>query len=101
MVATLRLRRASVARKAATSAPDAGRHGAFALTMGLGVGMAGYGAGWQVGHVSALNASGALTGALRQADPDEEVALVTMVRANNLPDAWVQYRKSATIDKSG
>jgi len=37
--------------------------GGFAVAMALGVGLAGYGAGWQAGHTSALSASGALAGA--------------------------------------
>ena len=76
-------------------------YGAFAIAVALVVGLAGYGAGWQAGHVSALDASGALAGALHQAGPDAEAALVVMVRANNLPEAWAQCRRSAVADKSG
>ncbi len=76
-------------------------YGAFAVALAFGVGMAGYGVGWQAGHVTALAASGALAGALRQAGPDAEAALVSMVRANNMPDAWAQCRRSATPDKQG
>jgi hypothetical protein len=76
-------------------------YGAFAVVLALGVGMAGYGAGWQAGHNSALDESGALAGALHQAGPDAEAALVSMVRANNMPEAWRQCRKSATPDKQG
>ena len=53
------------------------------VALAFGVGLAGYGAGWQAGHTSALSAAGALAGALRQAGPDAEAALVGMVRANN------------------
>ncbi len=76
-------------------------YGAFAVALAFGVGMAGYGVGWQAGHVTALAASGALAGALRQGGRDAEAALVSMVRANNMPDAWAQCRKSATPDKQG
>ncbi len=76
-------------------------YGAFAVVLAFGVGMAGYGAGWQAGHTSALDASGALAGALHQAGPDAEAALVGMVRANNMPEAWGQCRKSATLDQQG
>jgi hypothetical protein len=76
-------------------------YGGFAVALAFGVGMAGYGVGWQAGHVTALAASGALAGALRQAGPDAEAALVSMVRANNMPDAWTQCRRSATPDKQG
>ena len=76
-------------------------YGAFAVSLALGVGLAGYGAGWQSGHTSALEASGALAGALHQAGPDAEAAFVSMVRANNVAEAWAQCRKSATIGKEG
>ena len=76
-------------------------YGAFAVALAFGVGMAGYGEGWKAGHTSALDASGALAGALRQAGPDSEAALVSMVRANNMPEAWAQCLKSATPDKQG
>jgi hypothetical protein len=76
-------------------------YGAFAVSLALGVGLAGYGAGWQAGHTSTLQASGALAGALHQAGPDAEAALVGMVRANNVAEAWAQCRKSATIGKEG
>jgi len=76
-------------------------YGAFAVSLALGVGLAGYGVGWQAGHTSALEASGALVGALHQAGPDAEAALVSMVRANNVTEAWGQCRKSATIGKEG
>jgi hypothetical protein len=75
--------------------------GGCAVALAFGVGLAGYGAGWQAGHTSALSAAGALAGALHQAGPDAEAALVGMVRANNLPDAWAQCRKSATLDSAG
>lgn len=76
-------------------------YGAFAVSLALGVGLAGYGAGWQSGHTSALEASGALAGALHQAGPDAEAALVSMVRANNVAEAWAQCLKTATSDKDG
>jgi len=67
----------------------------------IGFGLAGYGAGWQAGHTSALSASGALTGAIHQAGPDAETALVGMVRANNVAEAWAKCQKTATPDKDG
>ena len=85
----------TVTLKTATS------YGAFAVAMALGIGLAGYGAGWQAGNVSSLSASGALAGALHQAGPDAEAALVAMVRSNNVADAWATCRKSASLDKSG
>ena len=75
--------------------------GGFAVALALGVGLAGYGAGWQAGHTSALSASGALTGAIHQAGPDAETALVGMVRANNVAEAWAKCQKTATVDKDG
>jgi hypothetical protein len=75
--------------------------GGFAVALALGVGMAGYGAGWQVGRTGALSASGALAGALHQAGPDAEAALVSMVRANNVADAWAKCQTMATPDKDG
>jgi hypothetical protein len=75
--------------------------GGFAVALALGVGLAGYGAGWQAGHTSALSASGALAGAIHQAGPEAESALVRMVRANNLGEAWAACQKSATADKDG
>lgn len=76
-------------------------YGAFAVSLALGVGLAGYGAGWQAGHVSTLEAAGALAGALHQAGPDAEAALVSMVRANNIAEAWAQCRRSAAIGEEG
>jgi hypothetical protein len=75
--------------------------GGFAIALALGFGLAGYGAGWQAGHTSALSASGALTGAIHQAGPDAETALVGMVRANNVAEAWAKCQKTATPDKDG
>jgi hypothetical protein len=75
--------------------------GGFALALALGVGMAGYGAGWKDGHSSALSASGALSGAINQAGPDAENALVRMVRANNVAEAWAKCQKTAAVDKDG
>lgn len=75
--------------------------GAFSIALALGVALAGYGAGWQAGHNTALNASGALAAALRQAGPAAESDLVQMVRSNNVPDAWAKCQKSATADKGG
>ncbi len=76
-------------------------YGAFAVALAFGVGLAGYGAGWQAGHNTALGATGALAGAVQQAGPGAEAALVAMVRANNLPDAWARCQQSATPDKTG
>lgn len=75
--------------------------GGFAVALALGVGLAGYGAGWQAGHTSALSAAGALAGAIHQAGPDAETALVGMVRANNVAEAWVKCQKTATADQEG
>jgi hypothetical protein len=75
--------------------------GGFAVAVALGGGMAGYGAGWQAGNTSALSASGALAGAIHQAGPDAETALVGMVRANNVAEAWARCQKTATPDKDG
>jgi hypothetical protein len=75
--------------------------GGFAVALALGGGMAGYGAGWQAGHSSALRASGALAGAIHQAGSDAETALVGMVRANNVAEAWARCQKTATPDKDG
>jgi hypothetical protein len=41
--------------------------GGVAVALALGVGLAGYGAGFQAGHISALAATGALAGAIHQA----------------------------------
>jgi hypothetical protein len=75
--------------------------GALAVSLALGVSLAGYGAGWQAGHTSALEASGVLGGALHQGGPETEAALVGMVRANNLGEAWAQCQKTAAPDKDG
>jgi hypothetical protein len=75
--------------------------GGFAVALALGVGLAGYGAGWQAGHTSALSASGALAGAIHQAGPDAETALVGMVRANNVAEAWAKCQKTAAADQDG
>jgi hypothetical protein len=75
--------------------------GGFAVALALGVGMAGYGAGWKAGHTAALTASGALAGAIYQAGPDAENALVSMVRANNVAEAWAKCQNTATDDKNG
>jgi hypothetical protein len=75
--------------------------GGFAVALALGVGLAGYGAGWQAGHTSALGTAGALAGAIHQAGPDAETALVGMVRANNVADAWSRCQQTATADKEG
>jgi hypothetical protein len=75
--------------------------GGVAVALALGVGMAGYGAGWQDGHGSALSASGALSGAVHQAGPDAENALVGMVRSNNVAEAWAKCQTTATVDKDG
>jgi hypothetical protein len=75
--------------------------GGVAVALALGVGLAGYGAGWQTGHTSALSASGVLAGAIHQAGPDAETALVDMVRANNVAAAWAKCQETATADKAG
>ena len=75
--------------------------GGFAVALALGVGLAGYGAGWQAGHTSALSTSGALAGAIHQAGPDAETGLVGMVRANNVAEAWAKCQKTATAAKDG
>lgn len=75
--------------------------GGFAVALALGVGLAGYGAGWQAGHTSALSAWGALAGAIHQAGPDAETALVGMVRANNVAEAWAKCQQTTTADKDG
>jgi hypothetical protein len=75
--------------------------GGFAVALALGVGMAGYGAGWQAGRTAELSASGALAGAIHQAGPDAETALVGMVRANNVAEAWAKCQNTATDDKDG
>jgi hypothetical protein len=62
---------------------------------------AGYGAGWQAGRTSARDDASILEVVLRQAGPEAEAALVSMVRANNLPVAWAQCRRSANPDKQG
>ena len=71
--------------------------GGLAVASALGVGMAGYGLGWQTGHDSAANAEGVL----RQAGPDAETAIVAMLRVNNLVDAWAKCRETATANKNG
>ena len=71
--------------------------GGIAVALALGVGMAGYGLGWQTGHVSAVSAEGVL----HQAGPDAEAAIVAMLRINNLADAWAKCRETATENKNG
>ena len=75
--------------------------GGFAAVLALGVGAAGYGAGFQAGRVSTLGASGALAGAIHQGGPDAETALVGMVRANNVAEAWAKCLKTAAAGKDG
>ena len=75
--------------------------GGFAVALALGVGAAGYGAGWRDGRDGTRVTAGALVGALAQAGPSAETALVDMVRANNVPDAWAECQKSAIADKDG
>lgn len=75
--------------------------GAVAVALALGVGLAGYGAGWQAGHISALATSGALAGAIHRAGPDAETALVGMVRANDVAEAWAKCQKTAAVGKDG
>ena len=91
----LRTRNRSVTLKTALT------FGGFAVALALGVGLAGYGAGWQAGHISALGASGALAGAIRQARSDGETTLVGMVRANNVAEAWAECQKTAMADTNG
>jgi hypothetical protein len=76
-------------------------YGGVAVALALGVGLAGYGAGFQAGHISALAATGALAGAIHQAGPDAETALVSMVRANDVAEAWAKCQKTAVTDKGG
>jgi hypothetical protein len=75
--------------------------GGFAVALALGVGLAGYGAGWQAGHSSGLSSSGALVDAIQQAASDAEPALVAMVRANNVAEAWGKCQRTATADRDG
>jgi len=75
--------------------------GGVAVALALGVGLAGYGAGWQAGHSSSLATTGALAGAINQAGPDAETALVGMVRANDVAEAWAKCQKTAVTDKGG
>jgi hypothetical protein len=75
--------------------------GAFAVVLALGVGMAGYGAGWQSGRSLSVKASGDLAVASRDAGPAAEAALADMIRANNLAEAWARCQAMATVDKNG
>ena len=75
--------------------------GGFAVVLALGVGATGYGVGFQAGQVSALRAAGALAGAIHQGGPDAETALVSMVRANNVAEAWTKCQKTAAAGKDG
>ena len=75
--------------------------GAFAVVLALGVGMAGYGAGWQSGRSLSVKASGDLAVASRDAGPAAEAALAGMIRANNLAEAWARCQAMATVDKNG
>jgi hypothetical protein len=75
--------------------------GGFAVALAFGVGLAGYGAGWQAGHVSAVSTAGLLAGAIDQGGPDGETALVAMVRANNVAEAWAKCQTTAVADKDG
>jgi hypothetical protein len=75
--------------------------GSFAVALALGVGLAAYGAGWQAGHTSALDTAGALVSAVHQAGLGAETALVSMIRANNLAEAWAQCQKTATSNTDG
>ena len=71
--------------------------GCIAVALALGVGLVGYSVGRQAGHDSAMNAAGAL----HQAGPDAEAALVDMLRTNNLAEAWAKCRATATTNKNG
>ena len=93
--------RSAQVRELVVTAKTALVFGGFAVALGLGVGAAGYGAGWADGHDKGLRASGALAGAVQQAGSNSEGALISMVRANNLGDAWARCQKSAVPDKSG
>ncbi len=75
--------------------------GGVAIALALGVGAAGYGAGWQAGEASALDAGNAWATAVRAGGAGAEAALVDMVRSNNLADAWAMCRKASVLDKSG
>jgi hypothetical protein len=75
--------------------------GGFAIALAVGVGLAGYGAGWQAGHTYGTETASVLAGAIHQAGPEAEAALVSMVRANNLAEAWTRCQKTATSDKDG
>ena len=48
-----------------------------------------------------LDTAGALASAIHQAGPDAETALVSMIRANNLAEAWAQCKKTATSNTDG
>ena len=50
--------------------------GGITVALALGVGLVGYGAGWQAGRNAAVSASGALADAVHQAGPETEAALV-------------------------
>jgi len=75
--------------------------GGVAVVLALVIGIVGYDAGWNAGNAMGLTASGALASAVSQAGPDAEAALVAMVRANKLDEAWALCRKSAILDKEG
>jgi hypothetical protein len=75
--------------------------GAFTVVLALGVGMAGYGAGWHAGRVLAVNVSGGLATVARDAGPAAESALEDMMRANNLGQAWARCERTATTAKDG
>jgi len=75
--------------------------GGFAVALAFGVGLAGYGAGWQAGHSAAQTATGALVDAIHQAAPGAETAMVDMVRANNVAEAWAKCQNTAATDKDG
>lgn len=95
MTATVRTWARSVTLKIALT------FGGIAVALALGVGFAGYGAGWQAGRVSAIAATGVLAGAIHQGGPNAETALVGMVRANNVAEAWANCQKTATVGKDG
>jgi hypothetical protein len=75
--------------------------GAFAIVLAFGVGMAGYGAGWESGHVFAVEISGELATVVRNAGPAAENALAAMIHANDLAEAWARCQKMASTDKNG
>ncbi len=75
--------------------------GAVAVVLAVGVAIAGYGAGWQSGRVFAVEVSGDVAAALRDAGPRGAGALASMIRANNMAEAWARCKTLASVDKNG